>query len=47
MLLTAHNLRYYADLMADMRCAIENARLADFAGAFAERQARAWPEPGE
>jgi queuine tRNA-ribosyltransferase len=47
MLLTAHNLRYYADLMADMRCAIENARLADFAGAFAERQARARPEPGE
>jgi queuine tRNA-ribosyltransferase len=34
MLLTAHNLRYYADLMAGMRTAIEMGSLADFAAAF-------------
>jgi queuine tRNA-ribosyltransferase len=34
MLLTAHNLRYYADLMAMMRAAIETGSLADFAAAF-------------
>jgi queuine tRNA-ribosyltransferase len=34
MLLTAHNLRYYADLMAGMRAAIETGSLADFAAAF-------------
>jgi queuine tRNA-ribosyltransferase len=34
MLLTAHNLRYYADLMAAMRAAIENGALADFAASF-------------
>jgi queuine tRNA-ribosyltransferase len=34
MLLTAHNLRYYADLMAGMRAAIETGTLADFAAAF-------------
>jgi queuine tRNA-ribosyltransferase len=34
MLLTAHNLRYYADLMAAMRAAIEKGTLADFAGSF-------------
>ena len=34
MLLTAHNLRYYADLMAAMRAAIEAGSLADFAAAF-------------
>jgi queuine tRNA-ribosyltransferase len=34
MLLTAHNLRYYADLMAAMRAAIEKSALADFAAAF-------------
>jgi queuine tRNA-ribosyltransferase len=34
MLLTAHNLRYYADLMAAMRAAIEKRALADFAAAF-------------
>jgi queuine tRNA-ribosyltransferase len=39
MLLTAHNLRYYADLMAAMRAAIELGALAAFAAAFAERQA--------
>jgi queuine tRNA-ribosyltransferase len=31
MLLTAHNLRYYADLMTAMRAAIEKGALADFA----------------
>jgi queuine tRNA-ribosyltransferase len=36
MLLTAHNLRYYADLMAAMRAAIETGSLAVFAAAFAE-----------
>jgi len=34
MLLTAHNLRYYADLMAAMRAAIEQSALADFAAGF-------------
>ena len=34
MLLTAHNLRYYADLMAAMQAAIETSSLADFAAAF-------------
>jgi len=34
MLLTAHNLRYYADLMAGMRAAIETGSLAEFAAAF-------------
>ncbi len=38
MLLTAHNLRYYADLMAGMRTAIEQGALADFAAAFGEAQ---------
>ncbi|HUC10138.1 MAG TPA: tRNA guanosine(34) transglycosylase Tgt [Stellaceae bacterium] len=38
MLLTAHNLQYYADLMVAMRRAIENGALADFAAAFAEQQ---------
>jgi queuine tRNA-ribosyltransferase len=31
MLLTAHNLTYYADLMADLRSAISEGRLGDFA----------------
>ena len=31
MLLTWHNLHYYQELMAAMRDAIENGRLADFA----------------
>ncbi|MGH7045121.1 MAG: tRNA guanosine(34) transglycosylase Tgt [Stellaceae bacterium] len=50
MLLTRHNLRYYADLMAGMRDAIEAGGLTDFAAAFAAgqtgpRQARdEWPE---
>src|SRR5262249_50103445 len=34
MLLTAHNLRYYADLVAAMRTAIETGSLAAFAAAF-------------
>ena len=44
MLLTAHNLRYYADLMAAMRDAIEEGALADFAAAFAAAQAPPSPE---
>ena len=47
MLLTAHNLHYYADLMADMRGAIENGALADFAAAFAEAQTPSPPETRE
>jgi queuine tRNA-ribosyltransferase len=43
MLLTAHNLRYYAELMAEMRTAIELGALADFAAAFADAQARSLP----
>jgi queuine tRNA-ribosyltransferase len=38
MLLTAHNLRYYADLMAETRAAIETGSLADFAAAFESSQ---------
>jgi queuine tRNA-ribosyltransferase len=38
MLLTAHNLRYYADLMAIMRAAIEAGSLADFAIEFESLQ---------
>jgi len=38
MLLTQHNLRYYADLMKAMRVAIEQGALAGFAAQFAERQ---------
>ncbi|HEY2541265.1 MAG TPA: tRNA guanosine(34) transglycosylase Tgt, partial [Stellaceae bacterium] len=43
MLLTAHNLQYYADLMAGMRHAIAKGALADFAAAF-EAQAQSPPE---
>jgi queuine tRNA-ribosyltransferase len=39
MLLTEHNLRYYGDLMRDLRGAIERQALADFAAGFAEQQA--------
>jgi queuine tRNA-ribosyltransferase len=39
MLLTAHNLRYYADLMTMMRTAIERGEAAGFAAAFAETAA--------
>jgi queuine tRNA-ribosyltransferase len=39
MLLTAHNLRYYQDLMAGLRAAIGAGRLGEFAAAFAAEQA--------
>ena len=39
MLLTEHNLRYYGDLMRDLRGAIETRSLADFAAGFAALQA--------
>jgi queuine tRNA-ribosyltransferase len=39
-LLTAHNLYYYQDLMRGLRGAIEGGALADFAAAFAADQAR-------
>ena len=45
MLLTWHNLRYYQDLMADMRSAIESARFQDFALDFAAEQAGGDIEP--
>ena len=38
MLLTAHNLQYYADLMAGMRAAIETGSLASFAADFASTE---------
>jgi queuine tRNA-ribosyltransferase len=38
MLLTAHNLHYYADLMAGLRAAIEAGTLDDFAARFAAEQ---------
>jgi queuine tRNA-ribosyltransferase len=44
MLLTAHNLRYYADLMAAMRMAVEEGRAADFAASFGATAARALRE---
>jgi queuine tRNA-ribosyltransferase len=37
MLLTAHNLQYYGDLMAAMREAIESGSLAAFAANFEKR----------
>jgi queuine tRNA-ribosyltransferase len=40
MLLTQHNLSYYAELMAAMRDAIERGALDDFAESFAEQQAQ-------
>ena len=39
MLLTWHNLRYYQDLMAGLRAAIEAGALDDFAARFAAEQA--------
>ncbi len=39
-LLTAHNVQYYQDLMRDLRHAIEAKTLDDFAAAFHEGQAR-------
>ncbi len=47
MLLTAHNLQYYADLMAGLRAAIEAGRMADFAAAFAETYRRGASEDGQ
>jgi queuine tRNA-ribosyltransferase len=38
MLLTAHNLHYYAELMGDLREAIARGALADFAQRFAQQQ---------
>jgi queuine tRNA-ribosyltransferase len=38
MLLTAHNLRYYADLIGTMRRSIETGSLAEFAAAFESSQ---------
>jgi queuine tRNA-ribosyltransferase len=43
MLLTAHNLRYYADLMAALRTAIEAGGAADFAATFAETEQGSLP----
>jgi queuine tRNA-ribosyltransferase len=40
MLLTQHNLSYYAELMAGMRNAIARGALDDFAASFAEQQAQ-------
>src|SRR5262249_15158174 len=47
MLLTAHNLQYYADLMADMRGAIENGELAEFANGFFATSTPTEPEPDQ
>jgi queuine tRNA-ribosyltransferase len=44
-LLTWHNLQYYQDLMAGLRAAIGDGRLADFAAAFHAEQARGDIEP--
>jgi queuine tRNA-ribosyltransferase len=45
MLLTWHNLRYYQDLMAGLRYAIEQGQLADFAADFDVQQARGDIDP--
>ncbi len=51
MLLTAHNLHYYQDLMAELRGAIEAGRLAEFAAAFeaglGEEREENVPDDGE
>jgi queuine tRNA-ribosyltransferase len=44
-LMTWHNLRYYQDLMAEMRAAIDCGRLAAFAVRFTEEQARGDIDP--
>jgi queuine tRNA-ribosyltransferase len=44
-LLTWHNLRYYQDLVAGLRAAIEAGRLSEFAARFAEEQARGDIDP--
>jgi queuine tRNA-ribosyltransferase len=43
MLLTWHNLRYYGDLMKDLREAIASATMADFVAAFHRKQASGDP----
>ncbi len=45
MLLTAHNLTYYQDLMAGLRTAIESGRLTAFAAAFAAAESEGDIEP--
>ena len=45
MLLTWHNLQYYQEIMAAMREAIENGRLADFALDFYAAQEQGDIEP--
>ncbi|MDE1901337.1 MAG: tRNA guanosine(34) transglycosylase Tgt [Alphaproteobacteria bacterium] len=45
MLLTAHNVQYYQDLMRGLRQAIEKGGLDDYAAAFHEGQARGDIEP--
>jgi queuine tRNA-ribosyltransferase len=44
-LLTWHNLRYYQDLMAGLRAAIEAGRLTDFSTVFAAEQAQGDIDP--
>ncbi len=44
MLLTRHNLTYYQDLMADLRDAIAEGRLAAFVAAFESAQSKTEPE---
>ncbi|MDR3425388.1 MAG: tRNA guanosine(34) transglycosylase Tgt [Alphaproteobacteria bacterium] len=46
MLLTAHNMQYYQDLMRGLRGAIEQGKLDDFAAAFHEAQGRGDVEAG-
>jgi queuine tRNA-ribosyltransferase len=47
MLLTWHNLHYYQDLMRDLRGAIANRSLAEYARRFAEQQALGDIEAGD
>lgn len=44
-LLTTHNLHYYQELMRDIRTAIENGRLDEFAASFRAEQAQGDIEP--
>ena len=44
-LLTMHNLHYYQELMRDIRTAIENGRLDEFAASFRAEQAQGDIEP--
>jgi queuine tRNA-ribosyltransferase len=44
-LMTWHNLRYYQDVMAALRAAIEAGRLEEFAGRFTQEQARGDIDP--